>query len=66
MIKLKDAVWTPAGRFGEVIEFSKNGKQALVRYIGHGRCLADWIYVSTLKRSNIPDPIEEMARLYRD
>jgi hypothetical protein len=50
MIKLNDAVWTPAGRFGEVVEFSNNGKQALVRYIGQGRYLPDWIYISTLTR----------------
>ena len=50
MIKLKDAVWTPAGRFGEVIEFSKDRKQAKIRYIGGVQYLPDWVYVSTLKK----------------
>jgi len=50
MIKLNDAVWTPAGRFGEVVEFSKSGKRAKIRYIGQVEYLSDWIYVSTLKK----------------
>ena len=64
MIKIKNAVWTPCNRFGEVMEIKKRKYQdwALVRFIGTDK--TEWYVVSALKRSTIPCPIEEMRKLY--
>ncbi len=60
MIKINDAVFTPEGRFGEVVGFNLNGERALVRFIGHGQHLADWIPVYLLKLSRLSDPLDDL------
>ena len=61
-IKVKDAVHTPCGKFGEVRKFSENGNWALVRFIGTDH--TEWFVLGSLERSTIPDPLEEMRKLY--
>ena len=65
MIKESDAVFTPEGRFGEVVGFNLNAERALVRFIGHGQNSAKWFAVSDLRKSKLSDPLDDL-RAARD
>jgi len=64
MIRIKDVVWTRGGNLGEVIELSANYGWAKVRRINTGKNVAKWHPVKELRKCGLPDPFEQMARLY--